>query len=154
MQIKPMVYENLTASQRVIAVIEAEARDDDAEVQRLVKSCPKKTYRMNDAAFVETMQSLTHTTLWVECILQRNAVALMVALFMDKEESIDPILQNIADIRAAWEEVLKSMGINPETLRKSAALDPLLMECFEELMPAPDPEYVAILAGGMKRAFD
>ncbi len=109
---------------------------------------------MNDSAFVETMRSLTHTTLWVECILQRNAVALMVALFMDKEESIDPILQNIADIRASWEEVLNSMGINPETLRKSAALDPLLMECFEELMPAPDPEYVAILAADMKRAFD
>jgi hypothetical protein len=153
MQIKPMVYENLTAHQRVIAVIEAEARDDEAEVQRLVKSCPKYNYRSNDAAFVETMRSLIHMTLWVEYILQRNAIGLMAALYMDNDKSIEPILQNIADIRAAWDETLKSMAIDQRTLRKAATLDPLLMDFLEELIPEPDPEYVAILAADMKGSF-
>jgi hypothetical protein len=45
------------------------------------------------------------------------------------------------------------MGIEEKTLRKVATLDPLLMDFFEELIPEPDPAYVAILAADMKGSF-
>ena len=154
MQIKPMIYENLTAPQRVIAVIEAEARDDEAEVQRLVKSCPKKTYRMNDAAFVETIQSLTHITLHVECMIHRKLLGVVAAFYLERDESIDRLLQSIADIRGAWERMLESMGIAPDAMRKALVLGSSCLEVFEELMPEPDSEQVAALMAGMKTGFD
>lgn len=154
MQIKPMVYENLTARQRVIAVIEAEARDDDAEVKRLVKSCPKKTYRMNEAAFVETIQSLSHLNLHIECMIYRKVLGVAAGCYLDKDESIERLLQSIADIRGAWEMMLESMGIAPEAMRKASGLGESCLEVFEELIPEPDAEQVAALMAGMKESFE
>ncbi len=152
MQIKPIVYENLTPRQRVIATIEAEARDDQEEVQRLVKSCPKKTYRTNDAEFYETLETLMHVTLGVEYELQRNALGFIAGLYLDYG-AIDKFLQNIADIQAAWYETLEGMGIEPETMRKATSLTPVIIEAVEELLPDPDPENVSKIAADMKRCF-
>jgi len=58
--IKPMVYEALTPKQRVIATLEAEARDDQAEVRRLVETCPKVTYRANDERYSGTMRGIVN----------------------------------------------------------------------------------------------
>ena len=46
-------YGQLEADERFRLELRAAARDDGQEVDRLVESCPKLTYRMNDAAFVD-----------------------------------------------------------------------------------------------------
>ena len=51
MNIKPIVYENLTPHQRVVAAFEAMARGDKDEADRLRETCPFKNYRQRDAAF-------------------------------------------------------------------------------------------------------
>ena len=152
MQIKPIVYENLTPRQRVIATIEAEARDDQDEVQRLVKSCPKKTYRANDSEYTETMHELMYVTLGVEYELQRNALGFMAALYLDNL-TLNKFLQNIADIQAAWQETLEGMGIEPVTMRKATSLVPMVIDALEELLPDPDLENVNKIAADMKKCF-
>lgn len=72
--ISPTVYESLTPRQRIIATIEAEARDDQDEVQRLVKTCPKKTYRMNDADYAEEVQLLLADSMAMECDMSYMAI--------------------------------------------------------------------------------
>ena len=44
-------YDKLTAEERFRLVLEAKARDDTAELERLKRTCPTKTYSMSDAAY-------------------------------------------------------------------------------------------------------
>ena len=150
MQIKNSIYENLTAQQRLVAVIEAFARKDKAEVDRLMDSCPKKTYRLNDWAFSRGLQKLMHMTLHVECMLYRKAMVVMMALIAEKDELIDPLLQSISDTQAAWNEALKTIGISTEVVQKANGFDPIFIEMMTELLPDPDPENVAKLAADFK----
>lgn len=155
MQIKPIVYENLTPRQRVIATIEAEARDDQDEVQRLVKSCPKKNYRANDAAYAETLENLMNLALAVECDLRGNALALMTWSFMDEinievnDGLAQKLLQNIINTRTAWEKTLQEAGISPESMYKAVPLQSPFFGFIEAVLPDPEPETVAEIAGMM-----
>lgn len=153
MQIKTSVYENLTAQQRLVAVIEAFARKDKVEVDRLMDSCPKRTYRLNDWAFARGLQKLMHMTLHVECILYRKIIAVGMALMGERDELIDPLLQSISDTKAAWNEALKTTGISPEVVQKASGLDPIFIEMIVEL-PDPEPESVAKLAADFKGCLD
>jgi len=154
MQIKSIVYESLTAQQRVIAVIEAFARKDMAEVDRLIDSCPKKTYRLNDWALSRGLHKLMHLTLNVELMLDRKAMVVMLALMAEQDELIDPLLQSISDTQAAWNEALGTIGISPETVQKAAGTEPLFLELMVELMPDPDPENVTKLVADFKGCLD
>lgn len=150
MQIKPMIYENLTAPQRLTAVIEAFARKDEAEVDRLMDSCPKKTYRINDWSFSRGLQKLMHMTLHVECILYRKVIAVVIALMAERDEMIDPLLQSISDTQAAWNETLRSTGISPGVLQKASGFEPRFIEMLTELLPDSEPGNVAKLAADFK----
>ncbi len=152
MQIKPIIYDSLTPRQRVIATIEAEARGDKEEVQRLVKSCPKKLYRENDAAYTQTMHNLMYVSLGVECEMYKNAISYIAALYLDYGV-MEKFLQNIIDIRTAWHETLDSMGITLEAMNKASPLKPSFVELIEELLPEPEPENVAKIAADMRRCF-
>jgi hypothetical protein len=136
----------------VIATIDAEARDDKEEVQRLVKSCQKKNYRQNDMEYTETMHNLMFIALGVECEINRNALGFIAGLYLDYGV-IDKFLQNMIDIRTAWEETLKSMGIKPETMNQAAPLKPFFTEFIDELLPKPDPENVASIVEVIKNCF-
>jgi hypothetical protein len=52
-----VVYRNLPPEERFRLVVQAEAADDQAEVKRLLETCPKKTYTMRDAAVVERLRA-------------------------------------------------------------------------------------------------
>jgi len=45
------LYDRLTLDERVKLIIQAKARGDAEDAQRLAESCPTKTYTMNDIAF-------------------------------------------------------------------------------------------------------
>lgn len=154
MQIKPIIYESLTPRQRIIATIDAEARGDKEEVQRLVQTCQKKNYRENDAAYGETIQNLMYVALGVECELSRNALAFMTAIYLDYG-IMKEYLQNIIDIRTAWHETLESMGISPESMDKANPLKSSTSATLIEVLPLPKPkaDNVAIITETMKSFF-
>ncbi len=50
-------YPNLTGQERFQLAIKATAAGNESETNRLIKTCPKKDYRMNDAAFLDRMEA-------------------------------------------------------------------------------------------------
>ncbi len=143
------VYENLTPRQRIVACVEAEARCDKEEKRRLIKSCPKKTYVQTDLEFSESMEKLMVLAMAVEADLRGSALGYFVALRI--EPKIAPnFLQEISDIRAAWETTVSEMGINPDSMHKAGPPPSPILEMIDGLVPAPDRKKSKELAAGMR----
>jgi len=142
MKINPALYETLSPRQRIIATIEAEARGDQAEVQRLVKTCPRKTYSQADAAYTDTMNALQSLCMMIQIELLQHALGFWCAVQQDHAASA-VLLQRMADIQAAWAEVIKPMGLDPSYVEK-AFLPPStpILEIFLDFLPEPNPENV------------
>src|SRR5215210_2610088 len=51
------MYDRLTAEERFRLVLEAAAREDEREAERLANTCPRKAYRINDPAFTERLRA-------------------------------------------------------------------------------------------------
>ena len=141
MKIKPVIYENLTHRQRIIASVEAAGRQDRQEITRLVKSCAKKNYIQTDAAYSEVMDALMTVALYVECDLRGHALLYVAALNNDSDLS-GQALQNIANTQAAWHEKLKDMGINPKIMKQAAAPSHPTIEIIMGFCPEPELEQV------------
>lgn len=106
------VYENLTAEQRVRAAVSAVARGDESEAKKLRETCPKHTYRMNESAFTDRMESLMLLSLAVECDQRGAALDFLRASYQARE--IDP-----KDTKA----LLKNDDIREDILRDIASID-------------------------------
>lgn len=143
-EIKPFVYENLTAKQRVIAAMNAEARGDREELQRLVRTCPKKSYQMNDAEFSDTMQNLFATSMAVELDLARAAVRYLFLCWLDKDPP-PHLLNGMAVIQAAWDEEVSEMGLDPQTMAKAGCPRDWIIDQLIDQAEPPDPEEVKLL---------
>lgn len=143
MNINSVVYENLTPRQRIIATIEAEARGDEDETRRLVKSCPKKTYMQTASEYSDMMDALISMAMAFECDLRGEIISFLIANRAGNE-SMGIHLQNIADLQAAWDEVLKARGINPESMKKIACPPHYALEGImnSKLIPDSNPSGV------------
>ncbi len=139
--IKPVIYEKLTTRQRIIASVEALARDDEEERLRLVSTCPKKNYHQTDWEYSEKMIRLVCMSMAHECDQRGNALNFLIVLFI-KNIVADQWLQNIADNQAAWEAMLKGEGIAPETMKKVGPPTSLVLEIIGGLLPEADQENV------------
>ena len=120
-KISNSLYHNLTIEERIIASVEANARGDENEIERLIKTCPKKHYLSSDRAYSQCMDYLFVIQTAVEADLTQNALsyALTNIYKTETEKSIiikENAQQNIADIHTAWHEFLKNKGINPKTM--------------------------------------
>lgn len=65
------LYEKLTYKERLSAFLEALAREDHEECERLVRTCPRKTYSMVDADFGDLVDgtrdiAIAFTILWLD----------------------------------------------------------------------------------------
>lgn len=135
MKVRGSVYESLSPRQRIIAAMDAIARDDTAEIERLKSTCPIKSYRQRDAAFSETIEALFGTGLAVESDLRGEALS-WLASGWDKEQ-----LQKMAAIETAWLALLAEMGITSP----AAAAPPRhpVVSALLEIAPKPESERVA-----------
>jgi hypothetical protein len=52
------VYRNLPPEERFRLIVQSEAVNNDAEVQRLIDTCPKKTYTQRDAVVMDRVERL------------------------------------------------------------------------------------------------
>jgi hypothetical protein len=151
--ISPTVYESLTPRQRIIATIEAEARGDDEESQRLVKTCPKKNYQMNDAAFSDEMQGLMMRSMAFECDMAEMAMHYLLCMWRNKGDP-EGWLANMAILQAAWDEEVTDMGIDPVTMAKAGKPRLPLVNLLLDLAPPTNPEAVQELRQRLAQAQD
>ena len=138
MKIRGTVYEALSPRQRIIAAMDAIARDDTAEIARLKSTCPIKSYHQRDAAFSDTMEALFGAGLAVETDLRGAALLWWARRDPERDEAL---LQGMAAIEAAWLALLADMGITSPT----AAAPPRhpLVSVLLKIAPAPESERVA-----------
>jgi hypothetical protein len=135
------LYERLTPQQRIIAAIEAEARDDRAELQRLVQTCPKKSYLMSDCAFSEGVQKLMLSSMMVELDLTRLTATYVLIAWLDKGDP-DKCLDDMATIQAAWEEEVSEQGIDMAAMAKAGCPRHPIVECLLGFAEPADPAAV------------
>lgn len=145
MNIRGTVYETLSPRQRIIAAMDAIARDDTAEIDRLKTTCPFRTYRQRDAAFSNAIEALFGAGLAVEADLRGAALWWWAAPVPEQREAL---LQGMAAIEAAWLALMADMGISSPT----AAAPPRhpLVECLLEIAPEPESERVAEIYAVLK----
>lgn len=136
MKIKPIVYEHLAPSQRLIAVFEALGRDDEEEVHRLLKSCPKQVYRASDLKFTAGYERILDMALSVEYELLNLAFNAMV-LRMDHEHAME-CLQRMSDLNAVWEAYLSEKGLS-NSIRNMLPRNPMVASLLEDF-PPPDSD--------------
>lgn len=163
MNIKPIVYENLTTRQRLMAVIEAKAREDIEEITRLGETCPKRRYELPDFSYLGMLEALERLALAVSCDIYRHSLNFMTVLAfesdeMEKENHLLFCLQNIVDIYAAWNETLKARGIDPDTMNRAflrIRSNPLLNTAIDsDFCPEPDCEGIKKYRGILECALD
>ena len=86
--------------------------------------------------------------------LERGSVLDFFLALRSDPKSVHEVLQNIADIQAAWEEFITSLGIEPETMVKAVPQFGAALELIDELLPDPDHENVKILIDSFNEIFD
>lgn len=120
MNIKPVVYDHLTPHQRIIAAVEALSRGDDAEHEKLNRTCPEKQYKMADYHYSGVMQGLMSMAVAIELDLTGNALSMMLCLHSGSglDDRADDFLQNIINSREAWKRQMEAMGIDPQAMDK------------------------------------
>lgn len=150
--ISTKVYEDLTPKQRVHASLEAIARGDGAEKQKLINTCPKKAYIQNVPEYADTMEILIGMMMAVECDIYRNALNFFAALYFDHEAK-GKCLQNIADIKAAWKAALIEKEIDPDLVKKAGSKPSPVIELIEEILPKPKDESTKALTNEITSYF-
>ena len=113
MNILGKIYEGLSLSQRVIAAMDAIARDDTAEIERLKLTSPIKTYRERGIAFSGTMKALFAIGMAVECDLRGAALSWWMVRTIPEQSR--ELLQEMAAIEGGWQALLADMDIASPT---------------------------------------
>lgn len=153
MNISEKVYANLTAQERVRAAVLATARDDEAELQVLKDTCPRKSFWMTDPDYCETMMNLFDLLVFTEYQLGACALDFQSArLFKGKNrcEIQDGALVATASLISALDQLIAEKGLDPDAMAQigpprhpfvTAAVtmsegeeDPDLVECFLQSM--------------------
>ena len=90
-------YDVLTAEERFRLALQAFARQDRAEVDRLDRTCPRKRYTMSDAAYLDRRE-LIHTVTLAVCLDLTQYVAKLqvAAAFADAGRQLRDLAENRA----------------------------------------------------------
>lgn len=129
-------YDALTTDERFALTIEAMARMDVVEIDRLQGAMEQHTYRMSDATYWRKLQMLTvlalrHAYLRKK-ITSRILAAFAVMTLGESSEERDKKLQGalgllVGKMRAideAWRGFCESIGIDPDKALRSANIEP------------------------------
>lgn len=115
-------YEKLTQPERLRAVWAAQLRGDDSEVQALIDTAPKKTYRMPDYAFLQT--AFEHMAAVYLAIMLNIGGYLVLGIWLYRDRSVtenveEGIVRNskeLLEMRAAWTQFCANHGQDPEEM--------------------------------------
>lgn len=127
--------------------IEAIARSDDAEWDKIRDACPKKTYKQEDHRFINAFQLLTSQALSVELNLTSSCLSMILLNKAGEDDGAERCLQDMVDTYTGWKEHVESLGIDIKAMDgmmkklKHPAVA-LFMEKYPDDMPDPNPEKV------------
>lgn len=128
-------YDALTTPERFALTVEAFARLDGAEIDRLQETMQQKSYRMSDAGYWRRLHllntlALTHGLRRKE-IVARALSAIAVITFTDDPEQEEGMATTLGlfmgKLKAyddAWRRFCKSIGIDPRTALKGFQVEP------------------------------
>lgn len=120
MTIPAEIHASLSPSARIRASVSAIARGDDEELKTLAETCPRKTYRQADTAFLDRMEGIIKLSMAVTADLQGLALDFFIAARVEDAESMKTALVVLASVEAAWQTILSDLGIDPEEMAKAA----------------------------------
>lgn len=147
------IYETLTPRQRLVACVEAEARGDEDEKDRLIATCPRKTYEMYDIEFSNAMDSLVGAALATEGDLRGCLLGYLVASRVDPQIA-STFLQEFANIRSAWKIAINALGIDAKTMERAGPAPCPYFELINDLVPEPDCQETEKLAAVLSDILD
>ncbi len=130
MKIKESLYTNLTPATRIKAALNAAARQDDAEIKRLVATCPKRSYTTTDAAFSDTMNALMQLSLAVEADKRGQALWFLLALREGDAQAAQDALAKLNSLHAAWGQFLTTCSLDPSDMQGAGAPAHSYVELF------------------------
>jgi hypothetical protein len=130
------LYDQLNAKERFGVAVQALARGDMNELDRLIDTCPKKTYRTADLAFFTRLKELLTITLMarVEILSTSNKAlgVLSVLLALESgdededtegvaiaEESYLRLAAMQKGKRAAWNDFCNGLGLDGEEVMRA-----------------------------------
>jgi hypothetical protein len=150
------LYEKLTAEERFKAFIEAAARRDGEELDRLNDTCPMKDYSIEDPAyfFRKTNALLLTLSSHLDAAWHAELAAFALAMIMFGEEkhqekatlALPVFVRRYRTQMLGFERFCQSIGINPDSLRQAigcqtgpmAEMALIVTEDYPEADPASD----------------
>lgn len=123
MKIPDEVYTNLSTTERVRASVLASARDDEAELQILKATCPKKSLLVTDPEYSEGMANLFSLLLMVENVLSTSALDFLISrlrMGIKRYDNQEYALKSTASIVVALGQLIVEMGLDLEAMTKNA----------------------------------
>ncbi len=151
------LYDQLTAHERIRLVIEAMARGDEIEVQRLVQSCPRRNYTGGDDTYVVPMRA-TFDLVQVVChdfdrgqgrLQALDAVQFMISRLIDCLSKLDNVPRKTIEVIVGTLEGLSEMQIAPfrvAMLAEIKAVHEALGKFFQDKLDLPPDTLLKALA--------
>ncbi|TYT74318.1 hypothetical protein [Desulfobotulus mexicanus] len=140
MNIKNAVYEAMDNGERVVAALKATQRDDAAEVQRLKRTAPRRTYSQIDEGFAGTMERVSLAS--AAFLLDEARETINLALAITTEDRKTGNLQRIANINEAKIQFLGRLGVPRDLAAEYGPPPHPLTEDARQAAPEPDMEAV------------
>lgn len=128
------LYKNLTNDERVRLFIEAAARQDLEELDKLNDTCPQKTYRGEDWYYTRMKHRYFNIALQYRItgdrLLMIALMSFLATLAYDDDETSEKMDEAFKTVMArykgrelAWAKFCDQLGVDGETLKKAASVE-------------------------------
>jgi hypothetical protein len=156
MKMPTKIYERLTPNERFLAFVEAAARRDEEELERLNVTCPMKTYQIEDPAYFlpKTNAMLITLSAHVDAAWHSELASFSMALLIlgsgkHEEKAVDSLGVFVRRYRTHMDGFAKfcdAIGVNAESLRQALGcrVGPMtkmalqIADDYVDTVPAPD----------------
>lgn len=155
MNIPTDIYQSLTAPERIRAAISAIARNDDAELETLKKTCPKRQFLMTDPAYAEGMTSLFSLMIVTEYQMATLALDFTTATKragMEKVDRQDAVVTHAASLETAWNLLINELGLDVQDAAQTRPpRHPYVTALVQVSEGEEDPEIVETYLDAMRK---
>ena len=162
MKMPTKIYERLTPNERFLAFVEAAARRDEEELERLNVTCPMKTYQIEDPAYFIPKSDAIVLTLtahldaaWHSELASFSMALLVLGCSKHEEKAIESLGIFVRRYRTHMDGFAKfcdAIGVDAESLRQAVGcrIGPMtemtLQIADDHVDTTPVPDEVAAVA--------